>query len=434
MLKLIFYAFTQGIYSMRELSDKYLTKHIDYIYLSGNQYIDHSTFSLFINLYMEEIIEIFTTTVYVANNLGFVGKDLIALDGCKIKANASKKFTGNYETFTKKKETYKKMIENLLERTKRYDEKSKANNIEKTIIEKEKNNIERLKESYRNTLDKITDFLKNTKEEDKKKKINLIDKDSALMMKAKRIIQGYNSQVSMSNTGIIVSTDINGLAADQGQLETQMANTKISLSKAGLSETEIKSIKYLVDKGYVVSSNIGNLVRAGYDMYIKPKEYNQEIKPGEKISSKHCKIYKENDKYYLECPGEQKIITIKTRIISNQICYEFKPDWNKCKICKYYNICISDRSRNRKKIFYINKDVFDNFEELEGIRKKLKQFEGKDIYNKRLWLGEFAWGVITEQKKFKKLLVKGIEKVKTHWNIVCGAFNIKKIWLLSMRV
>ena len=49
MLKIFFYAFSMGIYSMRELSKNYLMKHIDFIYLSGNQYVEHVTLSRFLN-------------------------------------------------------------------------------------------------------------------------------------------------------------------------------------------------------------------------------------------------------------------------------------------------------------------------------------------------------------------------------------------------
>ena len=86
---------------MRELSGEYLEKHIDYIYLSGNQIGHHSILSCFINYYIDEIKEIFAVILYIANNMGYVSKQLVDIDGCKIKANASKKFTGNYENFLK---------------------------------------------------------------------------------------------------------------------------------------------------------------------------------------------------------------------------------------------------------------------------------------------------------------------------------------------
>ena len=163
MLKVVFYAFSQGIYSMRELASKYLSDNVHFIYLSGYQAVDHSTLSRFINYYLSEIQDILTKTLYVTNNMGYVTKNLIAIDGCKIKANASRNFTGNFTTFQKRKKTYEKMIANLLERSIRMEENESINNKEK-----ERKNIKRLKTNYENSLNKIDAFLKDC--DDVKKK------------------------------------------------------------------------------------------------------------------------------------------------------------------------------------------------------------------------------------------------------------------------
>ena len=113
---------------MREVSERYLMKHMEFIYLSGNQYIDHSTLSRFLSLYKEEIIEIFSTTVYVGNNLGYIRKNLVAIDSTSIKANANQKFTGNTEIFLKKKKCYEKTVLNLLKRSEKLKEKEDSNN------------------------------------------------------------------------------------------------------------------------------------------------------------------------------------------------------------------------------------------------------------------------------------------------------------------
>ena len=137
MLKVIFYGLSLGIYSMRMIASKYIPYHLYFIYLSGYQTVDHSTLSRFINTYIKEIIEIFTRTLYISHNMGYVTKELVAIDGCKIKANASKKFTGSYKTFQKRKETYKKMIKNLMERLERVNAREIKGEVTKEEVEKE---------------------------------------------------------------------------------------------------------------------------------------------------------------------------------------------------------------------------------------------------------------------------------------------------------
>jgi transposase len=51
MLKVIFYAFSMGIYSMRKICAEFLPFNINFIYLAAYKTADHSTFSRFINLY-----------------------------------------------------------------------------------------------------------------------------------------------------------------------------------------------------------------------------------------------------------------------------------------------------------------------------------------------------------------------------------------------
>jgi transposase len=163
MLKVVFYAFSQGIYSMRELASKYLSDNVHFIYLSGYEPVYHSTLSRFINYYLSEIQDIFTKILYVTNNMGYVTKNLIAIDGCKIKASASRNFTGNYATFQKRKKTYEKMIANLLERSKRLEN-------EEFLFDRkeEERKIKRLKTNYENSLSKIDTFLKDCDDEKKK--------------------------------------------------------------------------------------------------------------------------------------------------------------------------------------------------------------------------------------------------------------------------
>jgi transposase len=162
MLKVIFYAFSQGIYSMRELA-KYLSENINFIYLSAYQSVNHSTLSRFINHYKEEIQDVFASILYVSSNMGYVTSKLVAIDGCRIKANASRNFTGNYTIFEKRKKTFKKMIANLLERSIRLEENESIVNKDK-----ERRKIERLKKTYENSLNKIDAFLKGCNDVKKK--------------------------------------------------------------------------------------------------------------------------------------------------------------------------------------------------------------------------------------------------------------------------
>jgi transposase len=430
MLKIIFYAFSQSIYSMRELSEKYLMKHIEFIYLSGNQYVEHSTLSRFITQYMEEITEIFARTVYIANNMGFISKKLIAIDSTPIRANASLKFSGNREIFHKKKAVYEKMIKNLLERARKTDEK---------ITSRERKNIERLQNNYNNALDRINEFLDTVDDNElektkdgKEKQVNLIDRDSVILKKGEKYMQGYKCQMGINDDGIIISPDVSGNPRDQDELERMVLKTKSNLQAAGVDENNIKGKEYVLDRGYINIKEIGKLTREGYDLYMHPERYGQEIQDGEAVSVRHCTLCEDDDLYHLKCPGGLEMSTTKDPILEKRgkTYYVFSAYKKQCKDCRYYSRCIGKLAKNRKK-FMVQKNVFEYHKELNQLQEKMAGHEGRRKYNKRFWLGEHGFGIITEHRKFKRFLVRGMKKVTAQWNMVCTAFNIRKLWALN---
>ena len=434
MLKVIFYAFSQGIYSLRKISSEYLIKHIDFIYLAGYETAHYSTFSRFINLYMEEITDIFVKVLYFARGMGFVNGHLIAIDGCKIKANASKSFSGNFDKFKKKKILYEKMIKNLLERSTRLDKKEKSSS--KAInIEKEKKNISRLEKKYNNILMKIDKALriyeKDEQKQKEKKQVNLTDPDSAIMKKGYNIFQGYNCQAMVDNDGMIIANDIVNNCSDRDQAIPMVHVTAEMLREIGMSDEKIKSISFLMDKGYNDSSAIGLLMDQNYNIYIP--FYNQEtdLEKTNLIKSNHCKLSVKKGICKLECPGGQMLTGTLVNKSGRNPFYRFAAKKVCCLDCKFAEKCFN--KTKKEKYFSINSSIIDNYDKIEKLKEKMSDNDELDIYHKRLGTVEPAFGTMTYHRNFKGFLVRGMEKVKLQWNMVCTAFNLRRLWKLLMQ-
>jgi transposase len=429
MLKIIFYAFSIGIYSMREIVRTYLSSHIDFIYLAGYCTADHSTFSRFINMYRNEIIAIFGKTLFIAHNMGYVSKELVAIDGSKIKANASKRFTGTAATFAKKKLRYEKMIRNLLERAQRVNEGEEKRSITKQEAKKEHENIERVKNGYENAIKRIDSFLEECKKEDEKKQVNLVDRDSNMMEKENKYFQGYNCQAATTEHGIIAANDVINISSDRTIAEAMVKKTSEELMKVGMTCAETKEIPYLMDKGYHNSKLIGKLMRDDFKVLI-PSFKRESAEECKRIYSKHCTLRKEGEECILECPGGL-VMRSKGAVKQREGIYTHRFFVNKklCEGCRYRTKCADLVKKDKN--FDVIKEVYDNLKELDELGKLMKEPANKDKYHKRLGIAEPVFGTIKSARSFDSFLVRGLAKVRQHWSMLCTSFNLRRLYSLS---
>lgn len=90
------------------------------------------------------------------------------------------------------------------------------------------------------------------------------------------------------------------------------------------------------------------------------------------------------------------------------------------KICTFW-------SKGLKK----KKDVPFYFRERLRMRDKMEKVESKQVYNLRKITVEPVYGNIKENLGFRGFLLRGLEKVRTEFNLVCIAHNLQKIWRLK---
>ena len=104
-----------------------------FMYVSGFSTPDHSTFSRYISERAQLITLIFSKVLYIADQLGYLDYRLIATDGTKIKANASRQFTGTIESFHKRQAALTKKIEDALAEHRRAENRDEEERLTKRI-------------------------------------------------------------------------------------------------------------------------------------------------------------------------------------------------------------------------------------------------------------------------------------------------------------
>ena len=65
------------------------------------------------------------------------------------------------------------------------------------------------------------------------------------------------------------------------------------------------------------------------------------------------------------------------------------------------------------------------------MQQKVRSKEGKRIYRHRKSTVEPVFGIIKEALGFRQFLLRGLQKVSLEWDLVCTAYNLKRLWALK---
>ena len=69
---------------------------------------------------------------------------------------------------------------------------------------------------------------------------------------------------------------------------------------------------------------------------------------------------------------------------------------------------------------------------LLAMQEKLKSDRGRHLYARRKHTVEPVFGIIKHVMGFRQFLLRGLEKVSGEWDLVCLAYNVKRLWALQM--
>ena len=67
---------------------------------------------------------------------------------------------------------------------------------------------------------------------------------------------------------------------------------------------------------------------------------------------------------------------------------------------------------------------------LEQMEHRLKTKEGRAIYARRKSTSEPVFGIIKAVMGFRRFMLRGVELVSGEWNLVCIAWNLKRLHVL----
>jgi len=247
MVKVLIYGYATGVFSSRKIARK-LYEDVAFRVLAAHNFPAHRTIRDFRAFHLQELGELFVQVVRLAREMGLVKLGTIAVDGTKVKANASRYKAMSYGHMFKAEVELKAQIEALLDKARAADEAEKnepeldipaeiarrqdrldAIAAARARLEQRQREADRARGRHEDDDQKPRDKDGKPKggrykqpfgvPEDKAQD-NFTDPDSRIMPRAGGGFDpAYNGQTAVDDTAhIIVAAELGNCAADVGEL------------------------------------------------------------------------------------------------------------------------------------------------------------------------------------------------------------------------
>src|ERR1051325_5073757 len=105
LLKIVLFGYYKGMVSSRRLAEA-CQRNVQFKALTADSQPHFTTIADFVASLDKEIAGVFGDVLMYADELGLIGKQTFAIDGCKLPSNASKEWSGTHEELRHKQEKY----------------------------------------------------------------------------------------------------------------------------------------------------------------------------------------------------------------------------------------------------------------------------------------------------------------------------------------
>jgi len=395
MVKLLVYGYCTGRVSSRKI-EKATYEDVGFRVLACNQHPDHDSIAEFRKQHLEELAQLFVQVLRLCEQAGLVKLGHVAVDGSKLRANASKHKAMSYERMCTKEEQLAAEVERLLQAAAATDEaedqqygkgrrgdelpqelarrESRLRKIREAKAALEAEAKEKAKAAAAVAEAKIEARKKREEETGKKPpgrppqgvevetakpepkaQRNFTDPESRIMKDSATgsFEQSYNAQIAVDGEAqIIVATSLTQEVNDKQQLVPMLTAVKANLGQ--LPE------KVTADAGYFSAAAVSNEAVSSVDLYVTPD------------SGKKTGVEPELLAAALAPTAEQPVI--------------------------------------------------------EAMREKLKTEAGRAVYKQRKLIVEPVFGQVKEVRGFRRFSFRGLRKNQAEWALICLTHNLLKLF------
>ena len=199
LLKIVLYAYSRGIVSSRKI-EQACRENVMFMALSADARPHFTSIADFISSMDKEIIHLFRDVLLVCDDMGLIGKEMFAIDGCKMPSNASKEWSGTKADFERKVAKLERAIEHILTTHRENDQQQ----TDKDIVAREEQYVNTLRKRVKKIKEWLTGNDDKPGKTGKPRKSNITDNESAKMKTSHGVIQGYDGVTTVDGKHQII--------------------------------------------------------------------------------------------------------------------------------------------------------------------------------------------------------------------------------------
>src|SRR6202162_4589530 len=398
LLKLYIYGYLNRVRSSRRLeAESY--RNLEVIWLLRHLKPDFKTIADFRRDNRAAFRAVFREFVLLCRQLDLFGRELLAVDGTRIKAvnNKDRNFTrASLSEFIRLADA---KLEDYLRRLDQSDvtENPAGGARVKNLAEK----IAAIRER-RTRCEQMLAHLDQTGEE----QISLTDPDSRAMAAHTRVAVGYNVQVAVDTKHkLIVEQQVTNQVVDMGLLTQTATPAKEVLG--------VETIAVVADRGYFKIEDIEACEQAGIEPYVPRPQRGPSVKAG--LFRKDEFQYDADSDSYV-CPAGQRLYPYSSSLLRGleKINYVNKLA---CDDCKIRSQCTNGRFRTVSRL--------ENEAVLDRMQARLAQ--RPSVLDRRREAVEHPFGSIKQWMNQGAFLMRGLEKVRAEFSLTALAYNLRRV-------
>lgn len=400
MLKLFVYGYFNGVRSSRKLA-KQAKINKEVIWLINGLQPKYRVIADFRKDNIDSLTKVFESFVQYCIELGLYGKELIAVDGTKLEASASKRKHYSKNKINKMKQLVQNKVNEYI------------HDLESNDLSEDNEQIQLKRDEIKNAIQKLEDKIKEyddlqkVLENNDVNEINFTDPDAKTVKFGAHqgTDVGYNIQAAVDSKNKLITTfEVSNNSADQGQL--------YNISNKAKAIFNVESIEALADKGYFEPSDLKECEKNKITCYVSKPSYNNST--GNSIYFTDKFKYNPQDNTYT-CPEGNKLLCITKKNDATERSYRNLEACSKCINKDKCTTAKRGRTITRKE----NEDI------VEIINNRTK--ENKSKYSKRQEIIEHVFGTLKRNMNFTHLLLRGFKKVNGEISIAFFSYNLKRV-------